>query len=465
MSPPATTESPYSLRKRLVLAFGILLLLFLGLASMVLVRAYQESVAAAVEERLQLQVYALLGVAEPEDDGGFFVPDLAEPRFAQIDSGLYGFILDRTGREVWRSQSALSLSLVDSGFAIAEVIPGQTLYGNLQTVEQGDLSWAAYGTLWEGPDQIYDFVVMESTAPTQAQIREFRSNLFFWTGVLALLLSVAQYTLLRWGLRPLQQLAVDLAAIEAGEQDQLQRAYPDELKAVTDNLNLLIRSERDRQKRYRTTLGDLAHSLKTPLAVLSTALQELRSGMPFSARHQQDMEEQLGHMDQIISWQLKRAAKSNSAQLLARPVVVAPILQRLLAALAKVYRDKQITVTTDLDDKALFQGEESDLMELCGNLLDNAFKYGNSKVEVKVRQQHKTLLLEINDDGSGIAEADRQRVLERGARADTVKSGQGIGLAVAVEIVASYGGEFRVEQSAWGGACIKVRLESATAAL
>jgi len=459
MSPPGRAERPYSLRKRLVLAFGTLLLLFLGLAGLVLARAYQESVVAAVEERLQLQVYALLGVAEPEGTG-FFVPDLAEARFAQIDSGLYGFILDRSGREVWRSPSALHLDLSGSGFRIDQVIPGQTLYGSVQTAGQGELSWAAYGTYWESQDQIYDFVVLESTAPTEAQIREFSSNLYLWIGALALLLSIVQYALLRWGLRPLQQLAADLSAIEAGGQDQLQGAYPDELKAVTGNLNLLIRSERDRQRRYRTTLGDLAHSLKTPLAVLSTALQELRTGLPFTARHQQDMEEQLGQMDQIINWQLKRAVKSNGGQLLARPVSVAPVLERLLSALAKVYRDKGMSVTVDIADQAVFYGEESDLLELCGNLLDNAFKYGNSRVEVRVQQAGKALIIEINDDGSGIAEADRQRVLARGARADTVKSGQGIGLAVAVEIIASYGGELQVARSAWGGASIRARLEA-----
>jgi two-component system sensor histidine kinase PhoQ len=456
MSPPGP-DTRYSLQKRLVLAFGVLLILFLTLAGFVLVRAYRESVVAGVEERLQLQVYALLGVAEPEGES-FFLPDLEEARFAQIDSGLYGFILDRSGREVWRSASALNLNLADSGFMVGEIVPGQTLYGSLNTREQGSLSWASYGVYWEAQDQIYDFVVMESTAPTQAQIREFRSNLYLWFGALAVFLSIAQYLLLRWGLQPLKQLAVDVSAIEAGEQDQLQRAYPDELRAVTDNLNLLIKSERDRQARYRTTLGDLAHSLKTPLAVLSTALQEMKRENRFTDQHKHDMDEQLERMDAIISYQLKRAVKNNHQQILAKPVHVAPVLRRLLAALGKVYRDRNIQLTTAIPEDVLFYGEESDLMELCGNLLDNAFKYGNSRVDVKVSQKGRNLLLEFNDDGKGIAEDDRHWVLERGARADTVKSGQGIGLAVAVEIVSAYGGEIHIDENEWGGACLKVRL-------
>jgi two-component system sensor histidine kinase PhoQ len=457
MSPPVKAERSYSLQKRLVLAFSVLLIVFLGLAGFVLDRAYRESVAAGVDERLQLQVYALLGVAEPTEDG-FFIPDLEEARFSQIDSGLYGFILDRAGREVWRSQSALNLRVEEWDFDVGRIVQGQTTYGSMDTGELGVLSWASYGTHWDVLDADYNFVVMESTRPTQAQIREFQINLYQWFGAMAVVLSIAQYLLLRWGLHPLKQLAADVSAIEAGQQDQMQRAYPDELKAVTDNLNLLIKSERDRQTRYRTTFGDLAHSLKTPLAVLSTALQEIKRDGAFTEQHQRDMEEQVARMDEIVSYQLKRVTRNKHHRVLAKPVPVAPLIQRILGALEKVYRDKQMDVVADVAADVLFYGEESDLMELCGNLLDNAFKYGNSKVEVKGATRGRNLLLEINDDGAGIAEADRQWVLERGARADTVRSGQGIGLAVAVEIVSGYGGEIKVEESQWGGARFKVRL-------
>ena len=459
MSQSNTTDKNYSLQTRLVLAFGLLLILFLGLAAIVLVGAYSRSVAANVEERLQLQVYALLGVAEFEQrTGSFFLPELQEARFSQIDSGLYGFIFDSEGNEVWRSPSALNLNLPQDRFVDGTIIRGGTVYGSLETADQGELSWLSYGTYWENLGQSYNFVVMESNVPTDAQIRAFSSNIFIWFTVLAVFLSIAQYLLLRWGMWPLQKLAADVSAIEAGEQDQLQSNYPNELLPVTHNLNILIKSERDRQTRYRTTLGDLAHSLKTPLAVLSTALQELKQTHNFTEQHWLDMAEQLNRMDQIVSYQLKRAVKSNQTKLFSRPVAVAPVLNRIVGALNKVYRDKNMAVVCELADNAVFYGEESDLMELCGNLLDNAFKYGATRVHVSASQKKKVLQLEINDDGNGIAENDRNWVLERGARADTMKSGQGIGLAVAVEIVSSYGGEFQIDQNEWGGARIKVRL-------
>jgi len=115
-----------------------------------------------------------------------------------------------------------------------------------------------------------------------------------------------------------------------------------------------------------------------------------------------------------------------------------------------------VQVETVMDEAALFYGEESDLMALCGNLLDNAFKYGRSRVLVAVSSTGHVLELEVYDDGAGIAENDREWVLQRGARADTVASGQGIGLAVAVDIVSAYGGEMKVGRSSLGGASFSV---------
>ena len=456
MSRPA--NPPISLQTRLVLAFGILLILFLGLTGLVLDRAFRESVAAAVEERLQLQVYALMGVAEPDGDG-FFVPDLEEARFAQINSGLYGFILDTNGREVWRSQSAINLGLDQANFMNQHVDPGETMFGTMEPPGQGRLSYASYGTFWAPLEQEFSFVVMESVEPTTAEIREFQSNLYLWFGGLAILLSLVQVLLLRWGMKPLQQLTSEVSSIEAGEKDQVEHEYPPELQAMSKNLNLLIKSERERQTRYRTTLGDLAHSLKTPLAVISGIIQGGKENKALSDPEAlRDVEEQLERMNQIVSYQLKRATRSEQSRHLGMSVRVAPAISKLVSALNKVYRDKGVAVEEILDSQVMFHGEESDLMELCGNLLDNAFKYCNKHVWVSLSASGEHLQLDIEDDGQGIAEQDRAFVLERGARADTLKSGQGIGLAVAVDIVSSYNGEIRVGTSVLGGAKIQVSL-------
>jgi two-component system, OmpR family, sensor histidine kinase PhoQ len=455
MSLQSSIQTKYSLQQRLVLAFGILLILFLGLTGLVLNRAFQESIAASVEERLQLQIYAVLGVAEPDPDMSFFVPDLEEARFSQIDSGLYAYIFDQLGNEVWRSPSAVNMDFLDLNVTAQDIAPGQMIYGSAETDEQGPMSFASYGTYWSGLDQEFSFVVLESVAPTDAEINEFQSNLWLWLGGLTVFLSLAQYALLYWGMTPLKRLAQDLAEIETGNKEQLGEDYPSELHNLSHNMNVLIQSERQRQSRYRTTLGDLAHSLKTPLAVISGVIQQDQN---LGQKDMQDVSEQVERMNQIVTYQLNRATKSTHSKMLVSPVAISPVLTKISAALNKVYIDKNIKLEMDVSTTATFYGEESDLTELLGNLMDNAYKYCQRQVRIQVQNFDKNLHLEIDDDGPGIAEKDRHWVLERGARADSREAGQGIGLAVALDIISSYGGELKVENSVLGGASIHVQI-------
>jgi two-component system sensor histidine kinase PhoQ len=458
MSHPTKPQTRYSLQQRLVLAFGILLILFLGLTGLVLNRAFQESIEASVEERLQLQIYGVLGVAEPDSETTFFVPDLEEPRFAQIDSGLYAFIFDQHANEIWRSPSSVNMQISDLNVAVENVVPGQVVYGNTQTDEQGPMLFASYGTYWSNLEQEFIFVVLESVAPTDAEINEFQSNLWLWLGGLAIFLSLAQFALLRWGMNPLKHLAQDLAEIEAGNKEQLEEDYPSELHNLSHNMNMLIRSERQRQSRYRTTLGDLAHSLKTPLAVISGVVQQDKK---LNEKDMSDISEQVDRMNQIVSYQLQRAVKTTQNKMLVSPTLIKPVIEKIAAALNKVYLDKNIQLQLQLSEDATFYGEESDLTELLGNLMDNAYKYCRQQVQIEILETEKSLTINIDDDGSGIAEQDRHWVLERGARADTRESGQGIGLAVTLDIISSYGGELKVESSTLGGASLQVTLKTA----
>lgn len=449
--PPQTGPEPaYSLRKRLVLAFGVLLILFLGLAGFVLDQAFKRSVMVAQEERLQLQIYALLGVAEPEE-GAFFVPDLEEARFSQLNSGLYGFILDSAGRELWRSPSALDLNLNEFGLDY-RIVPGSVRFGAVESEDAGSLTYALYDIFWASRSQEYRFVVLSSNATVLAEIKEFESNLWFWLGGMALLLSLVQYLLLRWGLKPLKALARDVRRIEVGQSERLEGKYPRELQALTRNMNLLIHTERERQKRYQTTLGDLAHSLKTPLAVINGIVQKKADDRD---REHQEISEQVQRMNQIVSYQLKRAAQSGSAPILAKPVNAGEAVEKILRTLEKVYQDKHLNVRSDLQ-RAFFYGEESDLMEVCGNVLDNAFKYTESQVSVIVREEKRSLLIQVEDDGPGIADAHKARILERGERADTMRPGQGIGLAVVADIVSNYQGQLEIDASPLDGASIRL---------
>jgi len=462
MTTPANSSN-YSIQTRLVISFSILLFVFLGLTSVVLDRAFRNSIEAGASERLQVQIYLLLAAAEFSDGEFYFLGDLREPRFGQLNSGLYGFISRPSLGELWRSDSARAFSLLDAQVLRQSVQIGETQFSKTMSADNEEYFVLSYGILWEDGISEFNFTVMENAAPYYSEISNFRTSLWSWLGGAALLLLLVQYFLMRWGLSPLYRMARDLKQIEAGEKNQLAENYPQELQGVTKNLNVLIETERKQQERYRTTLGDLAHSLKTPLAVIAGVMQTLSKKPDDSNEQLGAVEEQLGRMNQIVSYQLQRAVQSNNSSALARQVLVKPIVEKVLDALAKVYRAKSVSVTQYLDPNAIFYGDERDLLEVLGNVLDNAFKYGRGEVSIKTDSRIESfqgLEIVIEDNGYGISEEKQEFVLQRGARADTLVQGQGIGLAVVTDIVSSYGGTILVGPSDLGGAKITMGFNS-----
>lgn len=455
---------PYSLQTRLLTAVSVLLTIFLGLTGIVLDRAFRSSIEAGVAEQLQAQIYVLLSAVEEENGAFYFLQDLREPRFSQLNSGLYGLVSNPGRGEMLRTPSALEKNYEDFMQLWRDVGRGDFYFARALAGDGVEYFVAVYGVIWENGAAPYDFAVIESTSTYVAEVNNFRASLWSWLGGVAVLLLVLQVLLLRWGLSPLRRLAIDLKRIESGESEQLNEDYPKELLAVTQNLNLLIKSERKQQTRYRETLGDLAHSLKTPLAVIAGALEGL-SRKPIarddSETHAQiqAVEEQLERMNQIVGYQLQRAVKTNGSSSLARRVEVAASLEKILRALEKVYAAKAMKISRNFDSDVYFLGDERDLMEVLGNVLDNAFKYGadSLKVACLVRLTPvPQLVICVEDDGPGIAEDHQEFVLQRGARLDTLAQGQGIGLAVVTDIMTSYGGQIEVSDSDLGGARVEL---------
>lgn len=467
----STRAADYSLQTRLLIAFSVLLFGFLGLTGLVLDSAFRNSIEAGAAERLQVQIYLILAAAEEEAGEFYFLQDLQEPRFSQLNSGLYGFINKPSLGELWRSKSARTFNLVAPEILNERLDVGDSRFTTALSDQDETFFVLSYGILWQDGISEYNFSVVENAAPYYSEISNFRRSLWSWLGGAAALLLFMQFLLLRWGLLPLHRMAGDLKEIEAGHKDKLAGHYPKELRGVTDNLNLLIDKERKQQSRYRTTLGDLAHSLKTPLAVISGIVQSLSrqdSGAGSTDTNTQLglVEEQLERMNQIVTYQLQRAVQTHQPTTLGRQVNVASATRRLLDAMAKVYADKAMDIETELDESAVFYGDERDLMELVGNVLDNAFKYGRHRVRVSAERSvdasgdARGLRLAFEDDGPGIPEDKREFVLQRGARADTLVQGQGIGLAVVSDIVSSYKGTVQVGSSALGGVRIEVRFSA-----
>src|SRR5690606_4215308 len=181
-----------------------------------------------------------------------------------------------------------------------------------------------------------------------------------------------------------------------------------------------------------------------------------RSTEPVPDSELEALGREVDRMEQRVSYQLRRARASGATGLGVEPVPVAPVLEDLCRGLDKVYRDKRVSCELDVADGAFFQGDPGDLTEVLGNLLDNAYKYCRSRVEVTVTQRAGRLTVTVADDGRGIAPDEVERLIERGGRADESVPGQGIGLAVVREIVALYGGTLRIDRSGWGGAAVHV---------
>ena len=250
---------------------------------------------------------------------------------------------------------------------------------------------------------------------------------------------------------PLRRLETEIVDIEAGRREALGAGWPRELAGVTGNLNALLVGERKRLERYRTTLGNLAHSLKTPLAAMRGLLDRGESA-PAA------LTPQLERMQDIVQHQLKRAVMGGSGATLIDLAVQAP-LEQLRSALAKVYADKRVTATLDVAPGTAYPIDAGDFLELAGNLMDNAFKYGQKRRRTCARRPGRmpagagpVSCSKSKMTAAAFPPAERARVLERGARADESVAGQGIGLAAAREIAAAYAGTLEIGESRLGGA-------------
>jgi two-component system sensor histidine kinase PhoQ len=451
-----------SLSTRLLSSVTLLLILFFGVTIFGLDFVFRDLSERAIRDRLEVQVLAMISSSEETAAHDLIPsPQLAEsPRFANPGSGLYGEVRRRNGAPAWRSDS---LAGTDLYFA-DDIPPGKRSFGLLTLANGSQVLALSIGVRWEfDTGRVGDFVfsAAENLDPYYAQLKQLRVRMFSWFGVLMLLLLGSLAILFRWLLSPLRRIESEIGAIEAGELAELGDGYPRELRGVTTNLNALLRSERERMARYRNTLGNLAHSLKTPLAVMRNLLQgpELKH-LPVARQ----IDEQVERMDSIVRYQLKRAAASGSTGLGSAPIPVGEMLTPLRAALLKVYAERDIDCELNLAPDAQFVGERDDFTELAGNLLDNAFKWCRHRVRVTATSielpdtRRRGLQLVVEDDGPGIPEAERARVLERGARLDERVSGQGIGLSIVRDLVEVSGGTVEIGDSELGGARICVRL-------
>jgi two-component system sensor histidine kinase PhoQ len=447
-----------SLHARQLLAASLGLIAFLGLTGVALDQAFRETSIDNLHERLQNHAYAYLGEFEFTRNNELIEPprgQAPDSRFLQPGSGLYAVARGKTFR--WNSPSVLGRSLPEPEL----LKPGEQRFETvpLNFVDDKGITHHvyrfSYGLAWEqgetgqaGTVTRFTIAIYEDTAQLDRQVGVFRRALWGYLGMAAVLLLLVQTLVLRWSLQPLRFLERELSRVRRGVSDRLSGTHPPELQQITDSINGLIESEYTHLDQSRNTLSDLAHSLKTPLAVL-------RSRLDSGADHDQlraEVAAQVQRMTEMVSYQLSRAARSGHA-LFSAPIAIEPRAEEIVASLEKVYISKGVFCEFDVDPGASFYGELGDLQELLGNLLENAFKWSVQRVLLTVKvdpaaaNRRPGVLMAVEDDGPGVPLENVEHLLQRGVRGDERVHGHGIGLAIVQDIVRAYRGDLKVERS------------------
>ncbi|PAU87610.1 histidine kinase [Pseudomonas sp. WN033] len=442
-----------SLRSRLMAGAALLAVLFMLALFPVLQSAFNQTLEQVIVQRLAADANSLISAAQIED-GQLLMPDkLPDEEFNLPEAKLLGFIFDIDGNLIWQSRSAIGQQIdyiprYDGG--VTDFLRISNRDGREYYVYDVELH------LNDNYELPFSFITMLPTSEFRSLFRDFQKQLYRWLGASLLVLLLLLWLGLTWALRSLKNLRAELDQIESGGRERLSDRHPHEVLRLTRSLNRLLDSERRQRERYRDTLGDLAHSLKTPLAVLQ-GVSETLSNQPQQREQAKVLSGQIERMSQQIGYQLQRASLRKSG-LIQHRVILAPLLELLSGTLNKVYHGKRVVLHQQFSERFWVPMEKGALMELLGNLLENSYRLCLHQIRVSARYTDTACELRIEDDGPGVPEHQRERILRRGERLDTQHPGQGIGLSVVKDIIESYDGELSLGDSELGGAAFLIRL-------
>jgi len=443
----------YSLRRRLLIFAAMLLLIFLSITAIALNNAFKKSVLSNAQDALENQ--ALLLIANIDVIGGQMIEPaaLSEPRLSQTDSSLFAQITDKDNKLLWRSASLLDEQLPAMTYALGEFTFKQ------QTDWQTPVYSITYQLEWETEQGDIPLIihVSEHSKNYLVRLSRFQKTFGLWLAIVGLVLLLMLLVLLGWALKPLKKVASQVNEIERGQRQRFDEDYPLEVSRLTQNLNQLLSFDEQRINQQKEVLGNLAHSLKTPIAVLK--------GLKYSDQNLKEANTQLSVMQNIIDYQLQSASTVGRRRF-SKAFLVKEPTQQIIDSLQKLHVEKGINVTLELDEKTVFYGEQGDWMEIAGNLLDNAFKWSNKQVSVSISNapnkdkdsQRQAIRLTVADDGTGIDDAVKQNVVQRGVRLDSQTPGHGLGLHIVKGIVQAYDGKLSVTDNTPLGTCFNVHL-------
>ncbi len=435
---------PNTLASRLFILSSLAAIIGVLIVAFVISAEYRRNSEARLNEVLVANIFNLMGTFEVDKDGQLMgLPDLGDSRYNLFDSGYY-WSVEKVGMA---SSRITSISLSDQAIKIPSTIElDQTFQRSFEMtdkVNQQLQGLEAQVFLGEG-DELYSFRITASKSSLNEEISDFRRGLALILSIFAFSIVLATYLLVRLGLKPISKAVETLGKVRTGEATRIDGEYPDEIEPLITQTNALIESNNTIVERARTQVGNLAHSLKTPLAVMQNELPKL------SKAKQPIFKEQLETMRTQVQVYLDRARISARSSTSIANTELFPVLEKLSSVVSKL--NKSTDIDNDFDDEGLvFEGEEHDLQEIFGNLIENAAKYAKSSMKISAGYVEGMLEIIVEDDGLGMSAEDIKKAEKRGGRVDEGKVGWGLGLSIVRDIVDEYDGSFKLSKSDMGG--------------
>ena len=452
-----------SLRIRLLVGTLIWIAATIAIAGWGLAGLFRQHVAEQFRAGMVVQLDQLTANLAIDQAGQpFLSAPLSDPRLRRPFSGVY-WQVDRLGS--FRT-SALpgvlrSRSLWDDVLTVPEdvLIDGEIHEHQITTADEAHLGVVErIVSPAEQPEQSYRLIVAATTTLITEPVGRFYSLLAWSLGALCIGLLAAAIAQVFIGLRPLDRLRRELAKVRQGTAKSIEGDFPLEVQPLVDDFNDVLSHNARIVTHARTQAGNLAHAVKTPLSVLANAASRPGPRLP------QLVAEQVATAQHQVDYHLARARTAGSTGIPGMRSPVRPVIESLISVMDHLYRDKDVSATLAIEDREpVFWGEQQDLQEMLGNLLENAWKWANSRIDISCHSDSKTLTVMVDDDGPGLAKELRQAMLARGVRADERVAGTGLGLAIVSDLVELYGGTLDIKSSLRGGLRVRLTLPSTAA--
>jgi signal transduction histidine kinase len=450
---------PNSLAFRLVVSAALWCALLLSFGGLGLAALFAATLDRTFDARLSVLLEGLVAGSELSADGRLDLRlQLGEPRFEQPLSGWY-WQIDRMVPGSGESRPlARSPSLWDQTLEL-RLPPGQSMAtGDIIGPEQRELRLVLRAISLPGSPRPLIYGVAGDQAELVLEQRNFDRLLALSLGALFLGLLVAIFLQVRFGLQPLRRMGRALAAIRTGRTRRLEGTFADEIQPLTVELNALLDHNEALVERARTHVGNLAHGLKTPLAVLTNEAARNEGALADLTQRQVEI------MRAQVEHHLARARAAAGASVLGARCELAPVLSDLCRTLERIYAPRALVIDIDCPADLAFRGARQDLEEMLGNLLENACKWAATRVLARAVVEGERVVVRVEDDGPGLPAERRAEVLERGRRLDERVPGSGLGLAIVVDLAELYGGALSLERSELGGLCALLGLPAAPSA-